>query len=64
MNEKPTRMRYDPFRELVREMRANQREYFKTRSHFALERSNQLEKKVDAELKVDEPQDPQQPTLF
>lgn len=38
------------FIELVREMRAAQKEYFKTRSKDVLNRSKELERKVDAEL--------------
>ena len=55
---------YNQFRELVREMRAAQREYFKTRSHFALQRSKELERQVDAELSTDERPAEKQPTLF
>ena len=52
------------FRDLVRRMREAQREYFRTRSHFALQRSKELERQVDAELKADKPATPKQPTLF
>lgn len=38
------------FIELVREMRAAQKEYFKTRSKDVLSRSKELERNVDAEL--------------
>jgi hypothetical protein len=38
------------FIELVREMRNAQKEYFKTRTKDALNRSKELERKVDAEL--------------
>lgn len=38
------------FIELVREMRNAQKEYFKTRSKDSLNRSKELERKVDAEL--------------
>ena len=38
------------FIELVREMRNTQKEYFKTRSKDVLNRSKELERKVDAEL--------------
>jgi hypothetical protein len=55
---------YNQFRELVRDMRAAQREYFRTRSHFALQRSKELERQVDAELKADERTKPEIPTLF
>jgi hypothetical protein len=52
------------FRDLVRRMREAQREYFRTRSHFVLQRSKELEKQVDAELKTDLRPEPEQPTLF
>ena len=38
------------FIELVREMRAAQKEYFSKRSKDVLNRSKELERKVDAEL--------------
>ena len=38
------------FIELVREMRNAQKEYFKTRSKDVLNRSKELERKVDTEL--------------
>jgi predicted nucleic acid-binding Zn-ribbon protein len=38
------------FIELVREMRNAQKEYFKIRSKDVLNRSKELERKVDAEL--------------
>jgi hypothetical protein len=38
------------FIELVRQMRTAQKEYFKTRTKDALNRSKELERKVDAEL--------------
>lgn len=41
----------DEFRRLVAEMRAAQREYFRTRSATALEQSKSLEKRVDAALR-------------
>lgn len=44
-------MNLKDFAALVAEMRAAQREYFKTRSGDILERSKQLEKQVDRELK-------------
>lgn len=59
-----TMMPNNQFRDLVRDMRAAQREYFKTRSHFALQRSKELERQVDAELKADDRPNPKQPTLF
>ena len=52
------------FRDLVRDMRAAQREYFRTRSHFVLQRSKELERQVDAELKADTRPSREQPTLF
>lgn len=52
------------FRDLVRRMREAQREYFRTRSHFVLQRCKELEKGVDAELKTDERPKPEIPTLF
>lgn len=52
------------FRNLVRDMRAAQREYFKTRSHFVLQRSKELERQVYAELKADTRPSMEQPTLF
>ena len=39
------------FRTLVAEMRAAQKEYFRTRSKDALQKSKELEKLVDIELK-------------
>ena len=57
-------MPVNQFRDLVRDMRAAQREYFKTRSHFVLQRSKQLERQVDAELKADARPSREQPTLF
>jgi hypothetical protein len=38
------------FIELVRQMRSAQKEYFRTRSKDVLNRSKELERKVDAEL--------------
>lgn len=52
------------FRDLVREMRDAQREYFKTRSHFVLARSKELERKVDEDLKGDRRPVKQDPKLF
>lgn len=57
-------MPVNQFRDLVRNMRAAQREYFRTRSHFVLQRSKELERQVDAELKADERTKPEIPTLF
>lgn len=53
------------FFDKVREMRAAQREYFKTRSADALSRSKQLEKEIDAEIKrVERLTKPCDPNLF
>lgn len=41
------------FRELVRQMRHNQRRYFATRNQDALRISKDLEKRVDEELAKD-----------
>lgn len=41
------------FRELVRQMRHNQRRYFATRNQDALRISKELEKRVDEELAKD-----------
>ena len=57
-------MPVNQFRDLVRDMRAAQREYFRTRSHFVLQRSKELERQVDAELKADARPSREQPTLF
>ena len=43
-------MSYEQFRELVKDMRKWQREYFKTRSKVALLESKRLEKLVDETL--------------
>lgn len=43
-------MNNQEFTELVREMRQAQKDYFRTRSREALEKSKQLEKAVDAVL--------------
>ena len=59
-----TMMPNNQFRDLVREMRDAQREYFRTRSHFVLQRSKELEKRVDEELKADPRKAPKNPTLF
>ncbi len=40
----------DEFRHLVKQMRTEQRRYFKTRSQDALKKSKALEKRVDDEL--------------
>lgn len=39
------------FQELVREMRFNQKQYFKTRSQTYLRKSQELERQVDQYLK-------------
>ena len=57
-------MPVNQFRDLVRDMRAAQREYFRSRSHFVLQRSKELERQVDAELKADARPSREQPTLF
>lgn len=50
----------DPdFRDLVRRMRAAQREYFRARDRAVMEESIRLEREVDAELRP-----PQQGGLF
>lgn len=41
------------FRELVRQMRHNQRRYFATRNQDALRISKELEKRIDEELAKD-----------
>jgi phosphate uptake regulator len=46
--------------ELVAEMRSAQKEYFRTKNPAAIERSKQLERKVDAACR----QVLEQPTLF
>ena len=38
------------FFDLVSEMRSSQKEYFKTRSSQSLQKSKELERKVDAEI--------------
>lgn len=43
-------MNYQQFRSLIAEMRAAQKEYFRTRSSDLLTLSKRLEKQVDAEL--------------
>ena len=50
------------FVSLVSEMRQAQKEYFRTRSTSALQRSKQLEKKVDAAIR--QAQSPQQVLPF
>lgn len=46
-------MTYQELRKLVAEMRHSQKEYFRTRSHTALEASKRLEKLVDRALADD-----------
>lgn len=43
-------MDLEQLKSLVRDMRTAQKEYFKTRSHDALQRSKALEKRVDEEV--------------
>ncbi len=43
------------FRDLVRRMRAAQKDYFRTRHKSYLDYSRRLEKQVDAELRNDTP---------
>lgn len=54
------------FFKLVRDMRAAQKEYFQSRTHAALMRSMQLERKVDEQLKRGDAylKEKQQPSLF
>lgn len=51
-------MDYEAFKALVREMRTAQKEYFRDRSHDALQRSKALEKRVDDELAQNVETDP------
>lgn len=44
-------MPYDEFRKLVRDMRTSQRLYFRIHRQDELQRSKDLERRVDAELK-------------
>lgn len=44
-------MTYDEFKSLVRQMRAAQVSYFKTRARYHLEDSKKLERQVDEYLK-------------
>jgi len=55
-------MTHNQFLELVREMRHNQRQYFKHRTQSFLTRSKELEKQVDQHLADSNPT--QQRTLF
>ncbi|MBX7204170.1 MAG: hypothetical protein K1X81_01985 [Bacteroidia bacterium] len=48
------------FRKLVAEMRQAQKDYFSTRSSSHLTRAKQLERKVDAEVKIEVKPDNQQ----
>lgn len=43
-------MDYKAFKALVKEMRTVQKEYFRDRSHDALQRSKALERRVDEEI--------------
>ena len=54
------------FFKLVKAMREAQKEYFSTRSQLALQKSKELEKRVDACIKRgdDYLQQQQQPSLF
>lgn len=54
------------FFNLVKEMRATQKEYFRTRAHSALVRSKDLERRVDDELTRGDQylKQQQQPSLF
>ena len=56
-------MKQAEFIELVREMRFNQRQYFKHRTQGFLEKSKELEKKVDQYLAESRSKSSQQ-TLF
>lgn len=40
----------EQFKQLVKEMREAQKQYFKTRDYAVLDKSKKLEKQVDAEL--------------
>jgi hypothetical protein len=55
-------MKHAEFVELVREMRFNQRQYFKHRTQGFLEKSKALEKQVDQYL--EDTAKPNQQTLF
>ena len=46
-------MTHEEFRKLVSEMRHAQKEYFRTRSGDALDKSKRLERQVDKELADD-----------
>jgi hypothetical protein len=54
------------FFNLVKEMRAAQKEYFRTRAHSALVKSKDLERRVDNELARGDQylKQQQQPSLF
>jgi hypothetical protein len=49
--QKPKAMTQQEFNELVREMRFNQKQFFKTRSQTYLRKSQELERQVDSYLK-------------
>jgi hypothetical protein len=53
-------MTYDAFVDLVSNLRAAQREFFRTKSSAALEQSKRLEKQVDAAIREYR----EQPSLF
>ncbi len=56
------------FFDKVVEMRRFQKEYFKSRSYFALERSKAIEKEIDKEIKrvqdIEAANKPPEPNLF
>lgn len=56
------------FFDKVAEMRRLQKEYFKSRNHFALERSKAIEKEIDKEIKrvqdIEAANKPPEPNLF
>lgn len=49
-------MDYEQLKALVKEMRSAQKEYFRDRSHDALQRSKALERRVDEEIAAAERQ--------
>ena len=51
--ENPPPSRDDDFRDLVRRMRAAQRDYFRGRDRYVLAEAQRLEREVDAELARD-----------
>ncbi len=54
----------DEFEKLVKEMRAMQKQYFKTRDALVLQKAKSLEWQVDAILKRKEDSESQQMDLF